>query len=67
MFFHLDFEIGERGFADVGKMDAFFGRMERATGKGEREREAEFLGSRDGGKNTMKLDEIGIKTFQQLG
>ena len=33
VFLHLDFEIGERGFADVGEMNAFLGRVQRTAGK----------------------------------
>ena len=66
MFLHLDFKFGEGGFADGGEMFAFVGGVERAGRKGEIQGEAEFLGSRNDGKNTMKLNEIGIKTFQKL-
>ena len=66
MFFYLGFEFGEGGLADGGEMFAFVGGVERAGRKREIQGEAEFLGSRDHGKNTMKLNEIGIKTFQEL-
>ena len=65
--FYLDFEIREGRFADVGEMLAFFGCVERAAGKCQRKREAEFLGSRNSGKNTVKLDEIRVEAFQQFG
>jgi len=66
MFLHLDFKFGEGGFADGGEMFAFVCGVERARRKNEIQGEAEFLGSWDHGKNTMKLNEIGIKTFQEL-
>ena len=66
MLLHLDFKFGEGGFANGGEMFAFVGGVERAARKREIQGEAEFLGSRDHGKNTVKLNEIGIKTFQKL-
>ena len=66
MFLHLDFKFGEGGFADGGEMFAFVGGVERAGRKGEIQGEAEFLGSRDHGENTMKLNEIGIKTLEKF-
>ena len=66
MFLHLDFKFGEGGFADGGEMFAFVGGVKRAGGKRKIQGEAEFLGSRDHGENTMKLNEIGIKTLQEL-
>jgi len=66
MFLHLGFEFGESRFADGGEMFAFVSGVKRAGGKSEIESETEFLGSRDHGKNTMKLNEVRIKTFKQF-
>jgi len=66
VFFHLGFEFGKRGLADGGEMLAFVCGVKRAGGKSEIERETEFFGSRDHGKDTVKLDEVGIKTLEEF-
>ena len=66
MFLHLDFKFRKGGFADGGQMFAFVRGVKRAGRKREIQGKAEFLGSWDHGKNTMKLNEIGIKAFQEL-
>ena len=63
MFFDLSGEFGESGFANGGEMFTFVGGVKRAGGKREIQGEAEFLGSWDHGKNTVKLNQIGIETF----
>ena len=67
MFFDLRAEFGERGLAGGGEMLALLGGMQRGRWKDEIQREAKLFGSRKNGKNTMKLNEIGIITFQKLG
>jgi len=67
MLFQLSFEFGEGGFASGGEVLAFFRGMQRGGGKDEIQREAELFGSRQNGKNAVKLNEIGIITFQKLG
>ena len=67
MLFDLRAEFGERRFAGGGEMLALLGGMQRGRWKDEIQREAELFGPRKNGKNTMKLNEIGIITFQKFG
>jgi len=67
MFFDLSGEFSESGFAGGGKMLAFFRGVERGGGQHEIQRKAELFGSRQNGKDTVKLNKIRIKTFQKLG
>ncbi len=66
MLFYLDFQFGEGGFTDSGEVFTFVGGVKRAGGKREIQGEAEFFCSRDHGKNTMELNEIGIKTLEKF-
>jgi len=66
MFLDLTLEFGKGGLASSREMLALVGGVEFARRKREREREAEFLCSRNRGKHAVELDEIGIKTLQKF-
>jgi len=67
MFFDLSSKLGKGGFASGGKMLTFLRGVERDRWKHEIQREAKLLCARQHSKDAVKLDKIGIKTFQKLG